>query len=66
MFSAWSVKYGFVTSSLTFLVRERGDNMLDLIFLLIEIMSLIIQFLEFKNSYRTRNTVVIIFVIKLK
>ena len=38
--------------------------MLDLIFLIIEIVSLIIQFVEFKNNCRTSTTVVII-IIKL-
>ena len=36
--------------------------MLDLVFLLIEIISLIIQFLEFKNNCRTSTTVVIIII----
>lgn len=60
---AWFVKYGFVASYLTTLVRERGDKMLDLfdfLFLLIEFISLVIQIKEFKNSNRTGTTVVII------
>lgn len=62
---AWFVKYGFVASYLTFSVRERGDKMLDLfdiLFLLIEFISLMIQIKEFKNSNRTRTTVVVIIV----
>ena len=62
---AWFVKYGLVASYLTFLVRERGDIMLDLfdfLFLLIEFISLVIQIKEFKNSNRTEPTVVVIII----
>ena len=52
----------FITS-FVILLYERGDRMLDWFILFIELISLLIQVLEYKKSYRTELTVVYIFIL---
>lgn len=59
---AWFVKRGFIASILTFLVRERGDDMLSLLVKILEIILLILQIKNYKKSNRADNTVVIVII----